>query len=80
MFLTRFVLDLDGGEHYPPVNFRLRAQSGLLTPGLQISDSCNPRSFAAELSGKLEVDALTLALIVDRTCGVDEKSSARLFT
>jgi hypothetical protein len=80
MFLKRFVLDLDGCEHYPPVNFRWRAQSGLLTAGLQTSDSCNARSFAAELSGKLEADALTLALLVYCTCGVGEKSSARLLT
>ena len=80
MFLERFVLDLDGCEHYPPVDFRSRAESGLLTPGLHTSDSCNARSFAAELSGKLEGDALTLALLVDRTSGADETSSARLLT
>jgi hypothetical protein len=57
-----FGLDLDRCEHYPRVDFRSR--TGLLTPGLQTSDSCSARSFAAELSGQLEADALTLALLV----------------
>jgi hypothetical protein len=59
-----FGLDLDKCEHYPRVDFRSRVHPGLLTPGLQTSDSCNTRSVAAELSGQLEADALTLALLV----------------
>ena len=58
-----FGLDLDGCEHYPRVDFRSRVHPGLLTPGLQTSDSCNARSFAADFSGQLEADALTLALL-----------------
>ena len=59
-----FGLDLDKCEHYPRVEFRSRVQVSPLTPGLQTSVSCNASSFAAELSGQLDADALTLALLV----------------
>ena len=63
-FFGVFGLDLEGCEFYSRVDFRSRVHPGLLTPGLQTSDSCNARSFAAELSGQLEADGLTLALLV----------------
>lgn len=63
-FFGVFDLDLDGCELYPRVDFRSRVHAGHLTPGLQTSDSCNAQSFAAELSGQLDADALTLALLV----------------
>jgi hypothetical protein len=63
-FFGVFDLDLGGCELYPRVDFRSRVHTGLLTPGLQTSDSCNARSLAAELTGQLDADALTLALLV----------------
>jgi hypothetical protein len=35
-FFSVFGLDLDGCEHYPRVNFRSRAQSGILTPAFKL--------------------------------------------
>jgi hypothetical protein len=63
-FFSVFGLDLDGCEHYPRVNFSNAGTVRHSHTGLQTSDSCNARSLAAEPSGKLEADALTVALLV----------------
>ena len=78
MFFKRFVLDLDGCEHYPRVIFDRGHSQAFSHRAFKLPTVVTRvLSLPCSLENR-KLTLLTLALLVYRTTGAEERSSARL--